>query len=143
LQPTEANRHYELGQCLMAEARHQEALTSFQTAKQFAGGDDPVYSYDANIAAAYLALSQFVEAIATAQLAIGELPPDTWRIGELPWLVLIAATSLSGNKEAAREDLQEFLAKPRSWHSMAEVQKWPAFAASPNLLDGLRRAGMR
>jgi DNA-binding winged helix-turn-helix (wHTH) protein/TolB-like protein len=142
LQPTEANRHSELGECLMAEGRHQEALVSFQTARQFAAGSDGVYWYDANIAAAYLALGQLDEAIATAKLAIGELPPDSGRVGELPSLVLTAATSLSGNEEAGRADLQKFLATPRSWHSMTEVQKWSPFAANPNMLDGLHRAGM-
>ena len=57
-------------------------------------------------------------------------------------MALIAATSLNGNEEVARADLQKFLATPRSWHSMAEVQKWSPFAANPNLLQGLRRAGM-
>jgi tetratricopeptide (TPR) repeat protein len=142
LQPTEANRHDELGECLMAEGRHQEALASYQTARKFAGGGDQVWWFDANIAMAYLALGQLAEAIATAQLAIGELPPDTGRSGERPRLVLIAATSLSGNEQGARADLQKFLATPRSWHSMAEVQKWPPFAANPKLLEGLGRAGM-
>jgi DNA-binding winged helix-turn-helix (wHTH) protein/TolB-like protein len=142
LQPTEANRHSELGQCLMAEGRHQEALVSFQTARRFAGGADPVYSYDANIALANLAVGELNEAITAAQLAIGEMPPDTGRIGELPWLALIAATALSGNDKAARADLQKFLSTPRSWHSMVEVQKRLAFVANPKLLDGLRSAGM-
>jgi DNA-binding winged helix-turn-helix (wHTH) protein/TolB-like protein len=142
LQPTEANRHDELGECLMAEGRHQEALASYHTARKYAGGGDQVWWYDTNIAMAYLALGQLAEAIATAQLAIGELPPDTGRSGERPRLVLIAATSLSGNEEAARADLQKFLATPRSWHSIAEVLKWSPFAANPRLLDGLHRAGM-
>jgi DNA-binding winged helix-turn-helix (wHTH) protein/TolB-like protein/tetratricopeptide (TPR) repeat protein len=142
LQPTEANRHLELGQCLMAQGRHQEALMSFQTARQFAGGTDPVYSYDANIAMANLALGQLAEAITTARLAISEMPPDVGRVGELPWLALIAATSASGSDEAARAELRKFLAMPRSWHSMTEVQRWPAFAANPKLIDGLCQAGM-
>jgi DNA-binding winged helix-turn-helix (wHTH) protein/TolB-like protein len=142
LQPTEANRHRELGECLMAQGRHQEALVSFQTARRFAGGSDPVYSYDANIAMANLALGQLAEAKAAARLAIGEMPPDTGRSSELPRLALIAATSLNGEEELARSDVQEFLATPRSWHSMTEVLKWSAFAANPKLLDGLSRAGM-
>ena len=142
LQPTEANRHSELAQTLMAQGRHQEGLASFQTARRLAGGADGVYFYDANIALAELALGQFADAIATAHLAIGEMPPDTGRIGELPLLALIAATSASGNEEAARSEMQRFLAVPRNWRSMAEVQKWPAFVANPPLLDGLRHAGM-
>ena len=142
LQPTEANRHHELGQTLMAEGRFREALASFQTARGFAGGDDPVYAYDANIAVAYLALDQFADAIAAARLAMGEMPPDTGWVGELAWLALIAATDASGDDETARADLHRFLSAPRNWHSIAEVQKWPAFATIAPLLDGLRRAGM-
>ena len=115
---------------------------SFQTARRFAGGSDAVYSYDAHIAMANLALGQLAEAKAAARLAIGEMPPDIGRFGELAWLALIAATSLGGNEEVARADLQKFLATPRSWHSIAEVLKWSAFAANPRLLEGLRRAGM-
>jgi DNA-binding winged helix-turn-helix (wHTH) protein/tetratricopeptide (TPR) repeat protein len=142
LQPTEANRHSELGECLMAQGRHQEALVSFQTARRFAGGSDGVYRYDGYIAMANLALGQLAEAMAAARLAFGEMPPDIGRSGELPSLTLIAAASLSGNEEASRSDLQKFLATPHSWHSMAEVLKWSAFAANPRLLEGLRRAGM-
>jgi len=126
----------------MAEGRHQEALVSFQTARRFAGGADAVYSYDANIAMANLALGQLAEAIAAARLAIAEMPPDTGRVGELPWLALIAATSASANEETAHADLQQYLAMPRSWHSLTEVQRWPAFAVNPKLIDGLRRAGL-
>jgi DNA-binding winged helix-turn-helix (wHTH) protein/tetratricopeptide (TPR) repeat protein len=142
MQPTEAKRHDELGQCLMAEGRHQEALVSFQTAKRFAGGADTVYSYDANIAMANLALGQLAEAIAAARLAIAEMPPDTGRVGEFPWLALIAATSASADEERAHTDLQQYLAAPRSWHSVTEVQRWLAFSVNPKLIDGLRLAGM-
>jgi tetratricopeptide (TPR) repeat protein len=142
LKPTESFRHYELGLILMAQGRHQEALASLQTARQSAGGNNPIYWYDGEIAMAHLALGRFAEAMAVARLAIGEMPPDVGRSEELPWLALIAATTLSGNEEAARIDLQTFLATPRSWHSMTEVQKWSALGANPNLLEGLRRAGM-
>jgi hypothetical protein len=126
----------------MALGRHQEALVSFQTARRLAGGNDFVYIYDANIALVNVALGQLTEALATARLTIGEMPPNIGRIGEYPWLALIAATSLNGNEEAARADLQRFLATPRISHNMAEILKWSAFAANPKLLDGLRRAGM-
>jgi DNA-binding winged helix-turn-helix (wHTH) protein/TolB-like protein len=142
LQPTEAMRHYELGFILMAEGRHQEALQSFQNASRFAGGSDPVYLFDANIAMANLAIGQLVEAIATAKLSISEFPPDTGRSVELPWLALIAATSDNGQDNEARANLQGFLATSRSWHSMSQIQQWPAFVANRNLLDGLRNAGM-
>jgi hypothetical protein len=70
------------------------------------------------------------------------MPPDIGNVGELPWLALIAATDAGGNDEAARSKLQQFLATPRNWHSMAEIQKSAEFAANPELRDGLRRAGM-
>jgi tetratricopeptide (TPR) repeat protein len=143
IQSTEANRRSELGQILMAQRRHREALESFETAKQFAGGADPVYAYNAGIAMAQLAIGQFDAAITSARWSLSGYPPNTGGLfGEVPWLVLIGAESDSGQDDAARADLQRFLATPRSWRSMAEIEKWPAFAANPKLLDGLRRAGM-
>jgi TolB-like protein len=142
LKPTESFRHYELGLILMAQGRHEEAWASLQTARRSAGGNNPLYCYDAEIAMANLALGRLAEAEAKARLAIGEMPRDIGRSEELPWLALIAATALSGNEKAARTDLQKFLAAPRSWHSMSEVRKWAAFATNPKLLEGLRRAGM-
>jgi len=106
------------------------------------GGSDPVFAYDAYIALAELALGRLAEATATARLSLSEFPPNSDRIGEAPWLVLIAAESGSGNVEAERADLERFLATPRSWHSMAEIEKWQPLAANPKLLAGLRRAGM-
>ena len=141
-QPTEANRRFELVQILMAEGRHQAALESLQAAKRFAGGTDTVYAYDADIAPAELATGQFAEAEASARLAISEFPPGSGRFGELPSLAMIGAESSSGQEEAARADLQKFLVTRRRWDSMTEVEKWPAFAANPKLLYGLRRAGM-
>jgi hypothetical protein len=77
LQPTEANRHWELGQVLMAEGRHQEALESFEAAKRFAGGSDSVFIYDAYLAMAEPALGQLAEATAMARLSLSEFPPDS------------------------------------------------------------------
>jgi tetratricopeptide (TPR) repeat protein len=74
LQPTEANRHWELGQVLMAEGRHQEALESFEAAKRFA---DSVFIHDAYLAMAELALGQLAEATAMARLSLSEFPPDS------------------------------------------------------------------
>jgi DNA-binding winged helix-turn-helix (wHTH) protein/TolB-like protein len=142
LQPTEAVRHNELGSILMAEGRHQEALRSFQDARDFAGGSDPVYQFEASIAMADLALGRFAESIALAQEAASGVPPNTGRFSEVPWLALIAASSNSGKDDEAHADLQKFLATPRSWHSMSQVQQWPAFAANQNLLTGLHNAGM-
>lgn len=57
-------------------------------------------------------------------------------------MTLIAAESENGQHAAARADLQKFLAVPRTWHTMTEIQKFDYFAANPKLLEGLRQAGM-
>jgi tetratricopeptide (TPR) repeat protein len=140
--PPESFRHYELGFILMAQGRHAEALASLQTARQSAGGNNQVYWYDGEIAMAHLALGQFADALAAARLANGEMPPDTGRSEELPRLALIAATSLTGDKEMADVHLRKFLASRRSWRSMAAIERWTPFAANSILLEGLTRAGM-
>jgi len=142
LQPTEAMRHFELGSILMGAGRHQDALQSFQNARRYAGGSDPVYLFDADIAMANLAIGRFAEAIDMARVSIAELPPDTGRLAELPWLALIAATGDNGQDDEASAGLRKFLASPRSWHSMSQIRASAAFVANRNLLDGLRKAGM-
>jgi tetratricopeptide (TPR) repeat protein len=139
LVPTEANRHWELGQTLMAQGRHHEALDSFAAAKRFAGGSDDVYIYDSGIAQAKLALGRLTEAIAMARQSLSEFPPGSV---ESAWLTLISAETLSSKDEAAQADLRRFLATPRRWHSMAKIEKFQPLAANPKLLDGLRQAGM-
>lgn len=142
IQPTEAMRYYELGSILMAEGRHREALESLRTAKQFAGGADPVFLFDAMLAMAELATGRPGEARATALSAVSAFPPNAGSVGETPWLALIAATNGNGQEDAAREALRQFLTVPRIYHSMAVVQARSAYARNPILLDGLRRAGM-
>jgi DNA-binding winged helix-turn-helix (wHTH) protein/TolB-like protein len=142
LQPAEANRRLEFGQILMAQGRHQEALDNFQAAKRFAGGSDLVYTYDAGIAMASLAVGHFAAAIDAARRSMSASPSGIGRLGEIPWLALISAESGCGEDEAARTDLQKFLTTPRTWHTMVAIEEWPEFAANPKLLGGLRHAGM-
>ena len=142
LQPTEAYRHLELGSILLAEGRHQQARDSFQTALRYAGGSDPRYLINAGIAEADLALFHFADAIAEAQAAISEYPPDTGEAAERPYLTLIAAASDAGDLEASRTDLRTFLGTPRMDRALADIRQRPALAANPNLLTGLRAAGM-
>jgi class 3 adenylate cyclase/tetratricopeptide (TPR) repeat protein len=142
LQPLESNRHSEYAFVLTVLGRHKEALEQYITARQLAAGGDTIFLTDANIALALLANDQLPEAIGQARLAISEFPPDTGRIAEYPWLALIAAESESGQDAQARADLQKFLATPRTWRTMAEIENWEYFAGNHNLLDGLRRAGM-
>ena len=85
---------------------------------------------------------RFPEAIVVARLALAEIPSESGRIAELPWLALIAAENANGQDAEARADLQKFLATPRTWRTMAEIQKFNYLATNPKLLEGLRRAGM-
>jgi hypothetical protein len=103
-------------------------------------GTNPYINQD--LANALLANDRFPEAVAQAQLAIAEWTLEGGRDAEVPWLVLIAAESENGQTEKAPADLRKFLATPRTYRSITEVQKRPYFAGNSNLLEGLRRAGM-
>ena len=143
LRPHDTYRSYQLGVLLMMQGHHAEALDRFMTARSGLATnlDDPNY-IDANIAAALLANGRLSEAIGRAHLAISEFSPGSGRSAEMPWLALIAAESANGQEAEARADLTRFLIIHRTWGTMAEVEKEPAFAANPKLLDGLRGAGM-
>ena len=56
--------------------------------------------------------------------------------------MLIAGKSENRQPAEARAYLQKFLATPRTYRSIAEVQKMPQLAGISKLLEGLRRAGM-
>lgn len=62
---------------------------------------------------ALFANGRFDEAISQARLAVAELPDDSGRAGEVPWLALISAQYLTGNDTAAKAQLQNFLSRPR------------------------------
>jgi tetratricopeptide (TPR) repeat protein len=130
----------QLGGIQMSQGRYKEALESFMTAKQLIAETSPYI--EQGLANALLANDRFPEAIAQAQLAMGEWPAEGGTLKEFPWLVLIAAESQNGQDAEARADLQKFLATPRSYRSIAEVKKRPELAANQRLLEGLRRAGM-
>ena len=134
---------HDLGRILLSQGHYKEALEMFVSAKRLIliTGFDPIAPVDLSLAMGLLVNDRFPEAIAQARLAIGEYPPDSGRVAEGPWLVLIAAESANGQDAEARADLQKFLATPRSWSTMAEIQKFD-YLAAPKLLEGLRRAGM-
>jgi hypothetical protein len=100
----------------------------------------PVFSQD--LAFGLLANDRFPEAIAEAHLARVGWQSDVGRTSEGAWLVLIAAEADSEQDAEARADLQKFLATPRAYRTLAEVQKSPGLADNRNLLDGLQKAGM-
>jgi adenylate cyclase len=133
----------DLGQILLSQGHYKEALETFVSAKRLIAitGVDSVAPIDWSLAMGLLVNDRFPEAIAQARLAIGEYPPEGGRNAEAPWLVLIAAESANGQDAEARADLQKFLTTPRTWRTMAEIQKFD-YLAAPKLLDGLRRAGM-
>jgi adenylate cyclase len=142
LRPLWGYRYNDLGSILLTQGHVKEALESFMTAKRLAVPTDAINFIDANIAIGLLANDRFLEAIAQARLAIAEFPAEGGRNAEFPWLALIAAESANGQDAVARADLQKFLATPRTLRTMAEIEKFPYFAANPKLLEGLRCAGM-
>src|SRR5215469_16952570 len=119
----------------MAQGHFKEALENLMTAKRV-GGAPPSPLFSQSLAFGLLANDRFAEAITEAQLAIAQ------NVGRDAWLALIAAESENGQDAEARASLQKFLAMPRTYRTLAEVQKTPPFAANGKLLDGLRRAGM-
>jgi adenylate cyclase len=133
----------DLGQIMLSQGHYKEALKIFVSAKRLISvtGADSVAPIDWSLAMGLLVNDRFPEAIAQARLAIGEIPPESGVIAEAAWLVLIAAESANGQDVEARADLQKFLATPRTWRTMVEIQKFD-YLAAPKLLDGLRRAGM-
>jgi tetratricopeptide (TPR) repeat protein len=143
LKPSVSYRYNDLGWILMAQGHAKEALDNFMTAKHLATDTEPIQQpLGANLAAALVANDRLAEAIPQARLAMARFTSENGRDAEIPWLALIAAESLSGQDAQARADLSRFLEAPRTWHSMAEIQKYPFFAANAQLLEGLRHAGM-
>jgi adenylate cyclase len=140
--PMQAMRHRELGAILLIQGHPEEALAKFMIAKRLAGGGESVEQIDADIAGALLANDRFLEAIEQARKTIPEFQPESGGRADYPWLVLIAAESENGQDTDARADVQRFLSTPRTWRTMAEIEKVPYVAKYPKVLDSLRRAGM-
>ena len=69
---------------------------------------------------------------------------DADRSAELPLLILFAAESEDGQDAQVRADLQKFLATPRTFHTIADIQHSGLlhYATLRQLLEGLRHAGM-
>ena len=144
MKPNVSYRYNDLGWILLTQGHPKEALDNFITARRLVGygTDFIVQVLDANLAIALVANERFSEAIPQARLAIAGFTSQNGRDAEIPWLALIAAESLTGQESQAQAALERFLATPRTWRSLAEVKKFPFFAANPPLLEGLRRAGM-
>jgi adenylate cyclase len=140
IHPLDGWVYRELGQIRMAQGDYKEALENFLIAKRLVTETNPFVHH--SVALGLLANDRFPEAIAEARLAIGEWHLEVGRVADFPWLALIAAESENGQDAEAHADLQKFLATPRTYRTMAEIQKNPQFAANQKLLEGLRRAGM-
>jgi class 3 adenylate cyclase/TolB-like protein len=142
-EPLDGYRYRQLGQIQMMQGHFKEALQSFTTANRL-GGSPPLPVFSQSLALGLLANDRFPEAIAEARQARAgwQTRNGVGRLSEGSWLTLIAAESDNGQDAEARADLQKFLATPRTYRTLAEVQKSPDYAANRNLLDGLQRAGM-
>ena len=135
----------------MAQGHYKEALENFLTAKRLIPAtthpsqDQSSSRTEESVASGLLANDRFNEAIAAARLAIAErVTPDADRSAEFPWLMPIAAESEDGQDAQARADLQKFLATPRTFRTIADIQRSGLLhlATISQLLDGLPRAGM-
>jgi tetratricopeptide (TPR) repeat protein len=144
LNPVSGFRYFDLGLIRLIQGHPEELLTDMQTARRLASRGDPsdAQAMDAWLAMALFANGRFDEAISQASLAVAELPNDSGRTVEVPWLALISAQYLSGNDTAAKAQLQNFLSRPRLLSNLAAVKKVPTLAATPRLLEALRGAGM-
>jgi len=142
LQPARSTSYKDLGRVLLPLGHFEEALENFFTAKRLNLGFGPVQVDDMNLAIALVANGRFLKAIAPARQAIAEFSSGSGRDAELPWLALIAAESHNGQEEDARADLRSFLSAPRVFCNLAVFKRSLIWATSPNLLEGLRRAGM-
>jgi len=134
--PQLADSHREIGVILQGQGKFAEALASFRTARQLVDGDAVL---DGQTAAALLATGQFGDAVVLARTALRESPGG---VADTPWLTLIAAEAHAGQDGQARADLTAYLGANPATRSLAELRKSPYLASIPNLLDGLRRAGM-
>jgi Flp pilus assembly protein TadD len=144
LNPVSGFRYFDLGLIRLIQGHPEELLTDMQAARRLASRGDPsdTQAIDAWLAMAQFANGRFDEAISQARLAVAELPNDSGRTVEVPWLALISAQYLSCNDTAAKSQLQNFLSRPCMLSNLAAVKKVPTLAATPRLLEALRGAGM-
>jgi adenylate cyclase len=142
MNPLSAYRYVDLGVVRLLQGHPDEMLTNMETAKRLATISDDAVSIDALLAVGLLANGRFADAIPQARLASAQFPKESGRIGEYPWLALIAAEYLIGDDQQAKADLQHFLATPRTLSNLAAVQATPTLAHTPGLIDALRHAGM-
>ncbi len=141
ISPAIADSHREIGVILQAQSRHAEALASFRAARRYSDAD---FILDTQTASALLANGQFTEAIQLARAALAESPGGGL---DTPWLTLIAAYGILGQSDpksadTARAELARYFTTPQPVRTLAELRKDAGLAALPNLVDGLRRAGL-
>ncbi len=141
IDPSIADSHREIGVILQAQGRHAEALASFTAARARSEGD---FILDTQTASALLANGRFAEAIQVARIALAENPGGGI---DTPWLTLIAAYGMLGQSDAksadaAQAELARYFASAQPIRSLAEVRQDRGLAALPNLLGGLRGAGL-
>jgi class 3 adenylate cyclase/TolB-like protein len=141
INPAIADSHREIGVILQAQNRHAEALASFRAARRLSDAD---FILDTQTASALLANGLFGEAITLARTALAESPGGGL---DTPWLTLIAAYAATGDTDPkaadiARAELARYFTTAQPIRTLAELRKDPSLAALPNLVPGLRRAGL-
>jgi TolB-like protein len=140
--PMSSGRHFDLSIIAIYQGEPKVALSNMQTAKQLAIRPDDLALMDNFIAMMLLATGQYAEAIPQARLAAVEMATDYGRLGEFPWLTLIATEALTGQMYDAHSDLKRFLATPRELSTLRAAGHLRILNAVPRMLEGLRLAGM-
>ena len=136
LNPNIPDTHREIGVIRQTQGDHNAALASFRTARALTGPD---YVLDTLIASAALAVGDFDQSDRRARDAINEAPAGGI---DVPMLIQIAAHSLKGEIGDARAELERYLAAPTAIRSIAGAQRLPLLQTLPNLVEGLRLAGL-
>ena len=133
----------DLGQILLSQGHYKEALENFVSAKRLISvtGVDPVAPIDWSLAMGLLVNDRFPEAIAQARLAIGEYPQRP-AVSRNP---LVGADRSRKRQWAGRGGACGLAEVPRHSADLAHHGRDPEVRLprrQPELLDGLRRAGM-
>ena len=141
INPVIADSHREIGVILQALGRNADALASFLTARKYSEAD---FILDTQTASALLANGAFPDAVQLARTALAESPGGGL---DTPWLTLIAAYGMLGQTDPkladiARAELARYFATAQPIRTLAQLRQDRSLAALPNLIEGLRRAGL-
>ena len=142
IDPSSVHSRREIGVILHRQGQYQAALESFLEARKRQPAGSPDYLLDSQTAVSALATGRFADAITLARQSISEAASGDGGLSISAWLTLIAAESANGQDGDAKTDLARYLASTTDWRTLTELRRSASYANTPNLIDGLRKAGM-